>query len=162
MNTVRAIIGACLVLIANACLAGDITGSIVPPFPEGWKDQGGACIGSSLGHDKICEYSIGVVEEGSQLVLYIGKSAPRIDPKKARWLVTDQMPYPKTPAGLRVVFADCERDGRPDETIIAIVKTTDTEWYNTVRSAFRANLTTGRFETTSTKGVRCRNEGWGV
>ena len=162
MNTVRVIVGAYLVLVANVCLAADITGSIVPPFPTGWKDQGGACIGGGLGRDKICEYSIGVLEHGSQLVLYIGRSAPPIDPKIPRWLVTDQMPYPKAPAGFHVVFGPCERDGTQDETIIAIVKTTDTEWYNTVRSAFRANVRTGRFERTPTTGVRCYNEGWGV
>src|SRR3989442_12222534 len=162
MNIVRVMIGACLVLVANVCLAGDIRGSIVPPFPKGWKDQGGACIGGPLGFDKICEYSIGVLEEGSQLVLYIGKSAPPIDAKTPRWLVTDQMPYPKAPAGFHVVLGSCERDGTRDETIIAIVKTTDTEGYDTVRSAFHRNLSTGRFERTSTTGMRCRNEGWGV
>jgi len=56
----------------------------------------------------------------------------------------------------------CERDGTRDETIIAIVKTTDTEWYDTVRSAFRANLSTGRFEERPPRGCGCRNEGWGV
>lgn len=162
MRAIARILGLGLMALASACVANDITGTIVPPFPEGWKDHGGACISSSLGPNNNCDYSIGVLERPGQLILYIGKSAPRIDPKKARWLVTDQMPYPKAPTGFQVVYSFCERDGKPDETIIAIVKTTDTEWYTTVRLAYRANLSTGRFEKTSTKGVRCLNEGWGV
>lgn len=142
-------------LLAGACVAGGLTGTSVPPVPTGWKDQGGACISG-------CDYSIGVLEKSDQLILYIGKSVTRIDPKKARWLITDQMPYPKTPSGFEVVYSLCERNGNPDETIIAVVKTIDAEWYTTVRFAYRANPSTGRFEKISTKGVRCLNDGWGV
>jgi hypothetical protein len=148
--------------LVGACVAGDFTGTIVPPFPEEWKDQGGACISGSLGIKRTCDYSIGVVKKDNRLVLYFGKSAPRTDPKKARWLVTDQMPYPEAPSGFQVVYGLCQRNGNPDETIIAIVKTTDTKWYTVIRSAYRANLDTGRFEKVSIKGLRCSNEGWGV
>jgi hypothetical protein len=160
MKTIAGILS--LMLLAGACVAGDLIGTIVPPFPDGWKDKGGACIGGSLGIEKSCEYSIGVVEGANHLVLYFGKSEPRTDPKKARWLVTDQMPYPEAPPGFQVVYGLCERNGIADETIIAIVKTTDNEWYTIVRSAYRVNLDTSRFEKTSVKGIRCSNEGWGV
>ena len=160
MKTVAGILG--LMLLAGACVAGDLIGTIVPPFPEGWRNQGGACIAGGLGIEKSCDYSIGVVEIANQLVLYFGKSAPRIDPKKARWLVTDQMPHPEVPSGFQVVYGLCERNGKPDETIIAIVKTTETEWYTVVRSAYKANFDTGRFEKTSIKGLRCGNDGSGL
>lgn len=160
MKTIVRIFG--LLLLAGTCVAGDLTGTIVPPFPDGWKDQGGACIAGSLGVEKTCDYSIGVVEKDNHLVLYFGKSALRTDPKKARWLVTDQMPYPEVPTGFQVVYGLCERNKKPDQTIIAVVKTTDSEWYTAVRSAYKANLDTGRFEKTSIKGLRCGNEGWGV
>lgn len=149
-------------MLAAACAANDITGAVVPSFPGGWQYHGDACIGASLSRNKSCDYSIGVLEKPGQLILYIGKSATRIDPKKVRWIVTDQMPYARTPTGFQVVYSLCERNGKADETIIAIVKTTDTEWYTNVRFSYRANLSTGRFEKTSTKGVRCLNEGWGV
>ena len=150
-----------LLLFASTCVAGDLTGTIVPPFPDGWKDRGGACIAGSLGTKRICDYSIGVLEKDNKLVLYFGKSVSSPDPKKAHWLVTDQMPYPETPSGYSVVYSVCERNRKPDETIVAIVKTTDTKWY-VARSAYRANLGTGRFEKTSIKGLRCGNEGWGL
>jgi len=158
MKAIARIWGASLMLLAGVCTANDITGTFVPTYPEGWKDHGGACIGL----DNRCDYSIGVLEKDKQLILYFGKSAPRSDPKKARWLITDQMPYPKAPAGFQVVYGDCERDGRPDKTIIAVVKTTDTEWYTTVHFAYRANLNTGRFEKTPINGIRCINIGWGL
>lgn len=161
MQIIIAMIGLVLMLISNSCLASDLTGSIVPPFPDGWMDGGGACIAKSLGADKMCEYSIGVLQGPSGLLLYIGKSAPRIELKKARWLVTDQMSFPQTPRDQQVVFSVCELNGEIDETIIAVVKTTDTEWYATVRQAYRANLKTGRFEEIPPKGIRCLNEGWG-
>ena len=70
---------------------------------DGSIDNGGACITGSLGIEKTCDYSIGVVEKDNNLVLYFGKSAPRKDPKKALWLVTDPMPYPEAPSGFQVV-----------------------------------------------------------
>ena len=143
-------------------MATGIRGSIVPSFPEGWKDEGGACISSSLGADKMCDYSIGIVRASSGLYLYIGKKAPRIEPKKARWLVTDQMPYPQIQHGQELVFSLCERNGELDQTILAVVKTTDTEWHTTARLAYKVNLNTGRFERIPPKGIRCLNEGWGI
>ena len=160
MKTIAGILG--LLLLAGTCVAGNLKGIIVPPFPDGLKDQGGACIAGSLGIEKICDYSIGVVEKDNHLVLYFGKSAPHTDPKKARWLVTDQMPYPEAPTGFQVVYGLCEKNKKPDQTIIAVVKTSDTEWYTVVRAAYKANLDTGRFEKTSNKGLRCGNEGWGI
>ena len=151
----------CFVAFAGTAVAGDLTGKFVPPYPEGWKDKGGACIADGLGPGKSCDYSIGIVEKNSQLILILGKSAPKINPKKARWLVTDQMPYPKTPQDFHVDFGHCEVNGQLDATIIAIVKTTNTEWYTTVRTAFRANLTTERFEAVPIMGIRCINAGWG-
>lgn len=153
MKAITQFIG--LMFLAGSCVANELTGTIVPPFPTGWKDHGGACLDG-------CNYNIGVLEKPGQLILYMGKSAPRVDPKKARWLVTDQMPFPKTPTGFEVVYSLCERNREPDETIIAVVKTIEAEWYTTVKLAYRANLSTGRFEKTTTKGVRCLNDGWGV
>lgn len=152
----------CVMLFAGQSNANGVVGSIVPPYPEGWKHRGGACIASSLGANRSCEFSIGILEKSNKLFFHFGKSVPRTDPKQARWLITDQMPYPETTPGFQVVYGLCEKDGKPEDTIIAVVKTTDTEWYTTVHSAYRANLNTGRFEDTSTEGVRCLSEGWGM
>ena len=144
-----------LMLFASTCTATETIGSVVPPFPKGWQHEGGSCVAD-------CNFSIGELRAPNGLAFFLGKSAQRVDPNKPRWLVLDLMPYPKTPKGYQVVYSLCERDGNSDETIIAIVKTTDTEWYSTVFRAYKANLNAGRFETTSTKGVRCLNDGWGL
>jgi hypothetical protein len=154
--------GLTLMLISPISIAKDLIGSIVPPYPDGLKDEGGACISRSLGADKVCEYSIGVLKGFSGLRLYVGKSAPRTDPKKARWLVTDEMLYPTVPRGHQVVFGNCQRNGQPNDAILAVVKTTDTEWYTVVRFAYEVNLDTGRFEETSPVGIRCYSKEWGL
>lgn len=160
----RIAIGTGLAIWASMCAAGslDILGATVPPFPGGWHDDGGMCIASSLEQDRACEFSLGVVRKASQRLLYIGKAAPGIDPTMPRWLVTDQMTYPLAPKGFQVVIAPCQRDGQAAETTVAIVRTSNSEWYDRVRAAYRANLATGLFETVASQGMRCLNEGWGV
>lgn len=162
MNTKTSFLCLLLMLPSYTCQASNLIGRIVPPYPDEWISQGGACIAGKLGIKRSCDYSIGILKNLDQLHIFFGKSAPRINPKKARWFVTDLMPYPKTPAGFHVVYGFCERDGSPDASIIAVVKTTDSEWFSNVQTAYRANMNTGRFEESSIKGVRCRNEGWGV
>jgi len=161
MKTITTMFGMTLMLMSTISLARDLIGSIVPPFPDELKNEGGACISRSLGADKVCEFSIGVLRGLSGRLLYVGKSAPRTDPKKARWLVTDAMPYPTVPRGHQVIFGGCQRNGLSNEAILAVAKTTDTEWYNVIRFAYEVNLNTGLFEETSPVGIRCINEGWG-
>lgn len=152
---IAVIINLALMLFASTCPATEIVGSIVPPFPKGWQHEGGSCIAN-------CNFSIGELRTPYGLAFFLGKSVHRVNSKKAHWLVLDQMPFPKTPNGYQVVYSLCERYGKSDDTIIAIVKTTDTEWYSTVFRAYKANLNIGRFQTTSTRGIRCLNDGWGV
>lgn len=163
-GAMRISIAAGFALWAGVCAAGslDIVGSTVPPLPAGWRDDGGMCIASSQGQDRACEFSLGVVRKASQRLLYIGKATPGIDPTMPRWLVTDQMAYPLAPKGFQVVIAPCQQDGQTAETTVAIVRASNSEWYDRVRAAYRANLATGLFETVASQGMRCLNEGWGV
>jgi hypothetical protein len=46
-----------LPLIASACLANDLVGTIFQPLPDGWQEQGSTCIAASLGIEKVCAYS---------------------------------------------------------------------------------------------------------
>ncbi len=163
-GALRIAIGAGLAIWASACAAGslDLVGATVPPLPVGWHDDGGMCITSRQGQEQACEFSLGVVKKGLQRLLYIGKAQPRIDANTLRWLVTDQMAYPLAPKGFQVVITPCQRDGQPAETTVAIVRSSNSEWYERVRAAYRANLATGLFETVTSQGMRCLNEGWGI
>ncbi len=150
MKTIARILG--LMSLAGTCMAGgNLTGTLVPPYPDGWNEQGGTCIGG--GSAEVCAYSIGVVEKDGRQVLYLAKSERPSASREALWLVTDQMPYPYAPEGFEVVYGMCERNGKHDDTIVAVVKTDDEEWYTVVHSAYKANLATGRFERTPTWGV---------
>lgn len=162
MKIINGVFFTVLLLFNGACIASEISGTIVPPFPERWKNLGGACIAASLGVDKYCDYSIGVLENVKQRILYFGKLVPNSNAKKAQWLIIDEMSYPVTQLGFQVIYGLCERNRKIDETIIATVKSTDTEWYTTVKLAYRANLKTEHIEKISINEIRCLNEGWGL
>jgi hypothetical protein len=162
MKINAACLGLSLTLLCSASNADSLVGSVVPPYPEGFRDAGGACISKSLGDKDMCLYSLGILRRRGTTLLYIGKSAPRIDPKKARWTVTDQLAFQNLPQGHDVSYGLCEQNGVQDETILAIVRITNTDWYSQIHSAYKVNLATGRFEKIDTKGIRCLNEGWGA
>lgn len=140
-------------LLAATSQAASLTGTMIPPFINGWQDRGGACVAD-------CAYTIGDVQKGTRRLLYFGKATTRIDPDKARWLVLDEMVYPRA-TGQHVVYGSCQYKGVADETLIALVKTADTEWLS-AKVAYRANITTHQFQKIPPKGIRCANEGWGL
>lgn len=144
-----------LFLLANPCTADNLVGTTVPPYPHQWQEEGGSCIISA------CDYSLGVLKKANQRLFYFGKNVDHTS-RIAHWQVLDQMPYPEAPTGYEVVYAACERDGQADSSIIAVVQSSDSEWLNKVRFAYRANPETEQFETLSTQGIRCENVGWGV
>jgi hypothetical protein len=151
-----------LILIPALSFAKDLVGTIVPPYPADFTRESSACISGPSQPERICDFAIEVISMKDELRLLLEKSAPTIAPKKARWQILDWIPYPRTSSNERVVFAMCERNDNPDQTIIAVVKHKDAEWYTDVVAAFIANLAKGRFEATDTTGIRCINEGWGL
>lgn len=144
-----------LVLLASTSSANDLIGKTIPPYTEGWQEEGGACLLN-------CNYSLSVLIKGQQRLFYLGKNSPQSTASEPRWQVLDTMPYPTPPKGYEVVYAACEYKGRPDPNLIALVKTADKEWLDQIRFAYKANLAKGVFETISTEGIRCQNIGWGV
>lgn len=161
MKIIPTLLGIGLTLLSAAGNAENLVGSTVPPYPAGFRDGGGACISRALDKN-VCEYSLGILRKRGAHLLYLGKSAPRIDPKKARWTVTDQLSIKDIPNGHDISFGLCELNGVQDEAILAVVKITNTDWFTHVHSAYKVNLTTERFEKIPAKGIRCFNEGWGA
>lgn len=162
MRTKSTLFGIALMLLASASNAESLVGSVVPPYPAGFRDGGGACISKALGDKNICDYSLGILRRRGEHLLYLGKSAPRIDPKKPRWTVMDQLSIKDIPRGHDISFGLCEQNGVQDETILAFVKVTNSDWFTNVHSAYKVNLATERFEKIPTKSIRCLNEGWGA
>ena len=152
-------------VIPAAAFADVLVGSTVPPYPTGLADVQGACIAQALGIPRECDFSIGILEDADSVpkTLFGGRLAGRDDKGRARWTVTDAVPYPALPEGYFLAIATCEADGKKDETIVAVVRgLEEVEWLADVLWARRYDLDTEKFVEQPIRGVRCLNEGWGL
>ena len=153
-----------LTLLTTTAGAAELAGLTVPPYPEGLSESSGACVAQSRGVDDECDYSIGVLQsaDGQPSVIVGSRMAGRDDEQKARWVVTDTLPYPDLPEGYLLAIASCQLDGKDDQTIVAAVLNAEEEWLETLQWARRYDLTKEKFVEQPTAGVRCRNEAAGL
>jgi hypothetical protein len=145
-------------LVPAAALADGLVGSTIPPYPDGVVHEQGACIAD-------CDFSIGILEDSSNVpkTLFGARLAGRDNSGKARWTVTDALPFPAMPEGFLLAMTTCEVDGKQDETIVAAVRGSEVEeWLEDVVWARRFDVATGKFVEHASAGVRCLNEGWGL
>jgi hypothetical protein len=152
-------------VIPAAALVQSLVGSTVPPYPAGLAEERGACVAQALGRvARECDFSIGVLEDPASgpKTLFGARLAGRDDAGKARWTITDAVSYPVLPNGYVLAIASCETDGRKDETVVAVVRATETEWLADALWARRYDLGKEKFVDHPNRGVRCLNEGWGL
>ena len=152
-------------LLPAVAVAEDLVGSTIPPYPAGLVNEQGACVAGMLGGvARECDFSIGILEDASSVpkTLFGARLAGRDDKGRARWTITDVVPYPILPEGYYLAMTTCESDGRKDETIVAVVRGEDTEWLADVLWARRYDLDTQKFVDQPSSGVRCLNEGGGL
>lgn len=145
-------------IVPIAALADGLVGSTIPPYPAGVVHEQGACIAD-------CDFSIGILEDASSTpkTLFGARLAGRDESGKARWTVTDALPFPALPEGYLLAMSTCEVDGKQDETIVAAVRGSEVEeWLEDVIWASRFDPATGKFVERASTGVRCLNEGWGL
>ena len=152
-------------LLPAMAAAEDLVGVTIPPYPAGLVNEQGACIAGVLGGAaRECDFSIGILEDASSIpqTLFGARLAGRDEKGRARWTITDVVPYPVLPEGYFLAMTTCESDGRKDETIVAVVRGEDTEWLADVLWARRYDLATQKFVDQPSSGLRCLNEGWGL
>jgi hypothetical protein len=152
------IIGTWLVaMVPAAALAEGLVGATIPPYPAGLVHDQGVCIAD-------CDFSIGILGDASSVpqTLFGARMAGRDGAGRARWTVTDAVPYPALPDGYVLAIATCESNGRKDETILAAVRAEESEWLEDVLWARRYDPVTQKFVEHPSLGVRCLNEGWGL
>jgi hypothetical protein len=145
-------------IVPAVAVADGLVGSTIPPYPAGVLHEQGTCIAD-------CDFSIGILEDASSVpkTLFGARLAGRDESGKARWTVTDALPFPAMPEGFLLALATCEVDGKQDETIVAAVRGSEVEeWLEDVVWARRFDLATGKFVEHASQGVRCLNEGWGL
>lgn len=144
------------------CASTSLVGSTIPPTPAGLLHRQGACVAHALGNERICEYSVGILEDskGKPEMFFGARMAGRDKSRKAHWIITDAFPYPTLPERYFLAVATCRVAGKDDSTIIAAVRGVDAEWFRDVLWARRFDLTTGKFVEINTSGVECSNESW--
>ena len=155
-------------LAASPTATPELVGRVVPPYPEGLQDIGGSCVSDSADPARVCDYAItllastpledDVVPEPRYVMA--GKMVGR-DGARARWQVTDAVPYPRVAPGYYLQFGTCRLQGRNDARVAAIVRQHGMQaWLDDVAWAGRLELPAGRFTVLDTRAVDCINEAY--
>jgi hypothetical protein len=146
-----------------------LVGKTMPPYPEGLREVGGACLSDSTGTDHVCDYSIGLLADASAdpdaepLMRYVtaGRLVGRDGPL-ALWKVTDAQAYPKVAKGFFWQAGTCRVDKIDDAKVIAVLRQgLEQEYLSDVAWARRLDLKSGKFVAVDPARVDCINEGYG-
>lgn len=156
-------------LASTSTAAADLIGRMMPPYPEGLDGLGGSCVSASAGHAHVCDYSVGVLASaaedasGQPVPRYVvaGRMAGR-DGDRARWEITDAVPYPAGRQDYYLQFGTCRVNGRDDARVAALVRQHDTaeQWLKDVAWAGRLRLPDARFDVLDARAVDCINEAY--
>lgn len=150
-------------LFAIPVHAGNLVGTVVPPYPAGLDSKQGTCVSGGAGYEHLCDYAFGILEdENGKLLMILGQKHVPGSENPVRWLVTDAIAYPAVAEDQYLARGACEVNGEPDDSVIAIVQVVDAESFNKALWARRLDRETGKFVDLSPTGVRCVNEGWGA
>jgi len=177
MRLACVLVPACMAVTAHAWAvdAGDDSaahgwrGTVVPPFPSGVRELSGTCIGEGTSGEAICAIAVSVLrDEQSELRTILATrrlhhpDGTAVGGDRPLSLVTDALePAALDDEGNEVAVGLCQRDGRDDPRIIAIVRpVAEQEWFTVLQGTWRLE-DDGRFAGIPAAGVRCRNEGFG-
>ena len=156
-------------MLPVAAGAVDLVGKTMPPYPEGLRDVGGACLSDSTDPAHVCDYSIGLLAdagtdpEADAVLRYVvaGRMAGRDGPL-ALWKITDALAYPRVAKGFFWQAGSCRVDKVEDAQLVAVVRQDGSQEYLTdVAWARRLDLKSGKFSVVDPARVDCVNEGYG-
>lgn len=138
----------------------DLIGKELEHAPEipGWKNQGGGLLTDTVWYN----FYIREEREDAYFVVMNWALPRKPNSQLAHFLVTDTLLIPHVAKNYTVTF-DC----KPPQTdlsikIFAVVRRDRREWWRDVRQAWKVQLDTGKISFFPTKGVACRNEGYGI
>ncbi|HEX8904726.1 MAG TPA: hypothetical protein VF771_07795 [Longimicrobiaceae bacterium] len=107
------------------------------------------------------EYGIRLTVIGSDTLLFLDRLTSRDERGRRGHEVVAAAHAPPIPTGHQLAFGVCRARKQLDSRIVAVVRSEDTPFYTSVAAAWRADVTTSRFEPIPVAGIDCENEGWG-
>ena len=149
--------------------AVELIGKTMPPYPEGLREVGGACLSDSTESGHVCDYSIGLLADAhaepdaEPLLRYViaGRLAGR-EGALALWKVIDAQAYPRVAKGFFWQAGTCRVDKVGDDKVIAVVRQgLEQEYLGDVAWARRLDLKSGKFVAVDPARVDCLDEGYG-
>ncbi len=155
--------------LPQIAIAVELVGKTMPPYPEGLREVGGACLSDSTDTGHVCDYSIGLLADANgdpdaePVMRYVtaGHLAGRDGPL-ALWKITDAHAYPKVAKGFFWQAGTCRVDKADDPKVIAVVRQgLEQEYLTDVAWARRLDLKRGKFAVIDPARVDCINEGYG-
>lgn len=121
-------------------------GLVYPPSPESLTQ-----VFSMLIQDKE-SYSLMMVREGANKMLWLSKVVRYDESGSAFWEVDDVLDLTNLEVGLTLLPDGCSLNGVPDSEILVAGRN------GVLLLAWRANTALGKFEVISTEGVRCNSD----
>jgi hypothetical protein len=142
-----------------------LTGSSIPPYPDGYEQRQGRCVPGGEGMDRLCDFSVAMLApladgKGPAYVV----ATRNLDPgaQTARWDVQDALAVPDVgDADLQLL--GCRLDGVEDPATIAIVRHGNNQEFSTdIRWTRRFDTAAGKFVEVDKARVSCPDPGYGV
>ncbi len=155
--------------LPQIAIAVELVGKTMPPYPDGLREVGGACLSDSSEPGHVCDYSIGLLADASAdpdaepVMRYVsaGHLVGR-DGAMALWKITDAQAYPRVAREFFWQAGTCRVDKVDDPKVIAVVRQgPQQEFLTDVAWARRLDLGSGKFEAIDPARVDCLNEGYG-
>ena len=134
-------------------------GDVVPPFPDGIENYGGACA-YHPGSADICAMSVGdlSIENGEAIAVFAGKRSGYDAEGRAFWEITDIVELPPIEEGYFFDHSLCVSEDSDRHHPVAIVRNEEDVAYLTdIAWAMALDLETGLFVDIDPDGLTCEN-----
>lgn len=157
LNLIAASIFSTLLLFPSTTKAEDypLIGISYPPLPEGVNDRGGWLIDES--------YSVNQVSIQGQKLLLLDRLTGRDSQGRASFQVIDVLKLPLMYKTEEITGgSSCSVNSQEDPSIVVIAKSSNTEFFNKARKAWRVK--DGKFNEISVQGLQfqCENFNYGL
>lgn len=125
---------------------GKYVGLNYPPLPEGLSDEVSMLIQDAE------DYSLWIISDGTNRMMWLGKMTHRDAGGNAFWQVKDTLDLSEMASGTNLLLNGCSLNGTPDHEVLVLGQG------ETIIRAWRANTTSSLFEEIATVGLECHSD----